>query len=93
MKATWNNQILAESDNTIIIEGNHYFPPSSVNMKFFKESETKTTCPWKGEATYYSVFVDGKENKDAAWHYPSPKDAAEEIKNHIAFSPGVEVTE
>jgi len=93
MKAIWNDKILAESDRTIIVENNHYFPASSLRMELFKSSETKTRCPWKGEASYYSIIVDGEENKDAAWYYPSPKEAAKEIKDHVAFGRGVEVTE
>lgn len=91
MKATWNSVLLAESDQTIVVEGNHYFPPESINKDYFQPSNTHTTCPWKGEASYYNVVVDGKENKDAAWYYPEPKTAAEEIKGHIAFWRGVKV--
>lgn len=93
MKATWINQILAESDETIVVENNHYFSASSVNMDYFISSETTTHCPWKGEASYYSIIVNGKENKDAAWYYPAPKKAAKEIKNRVAFWRGVEITE
>jgi len=93
MKAIWNGQVLAESDNTIIIENNHYFSPDSVNMAFFKPSNTHTACPWKGMASYYNVAVDGKENQDAAWYYPEPKDAAKGIKNYVAFWKGVTVEE
>ncbi len=91
MKAIWNNEIIAESDDTIVIEMNHYFPPESVNKDFLKKSDTHTTCPWKGEASYYSLNVTGKLNKDAAWFYPAPKKEAEEIKNYIAFWKGVVV--
>lgn len=91
MKAIWNNQILAESDNTVVIEGNHYFPPESLNKSFFKSSELHTTCPWKGQASYYTITVDGKENKDAAWYYTQPSELAKAIKNHVAFWRGVEV--
>ena len=91
MKATWRDAVLAESDNTIVIEGNHYFPPGSVNREFFKESNTHTTCNWKGEASYYEVAVAGEINKDAAWYYPEPKEAAKEIKNYVAFWKGVKV--
>ncbi|MCH7771428.1 MAG: DUF427 domain-containing protein [Bacteroidetes bacterium] len=92
-KAIWNNKILAESDNTEIVEGNHYFPADSVNREYFKDSETRSTCPWKGEASYYNIEVDGKTNLDAAWYYPEPKPAANNIKNYVAFWNGVEVTD
>jgi uncharacterized protein (DUF427 family) len=91
MKATWNGQIIAESNKTIVIENNHYFPPSDIQKEFFKSSETHSTCPWKGAASYYSLEVDGQQNKDAAWYYPEPKDAAKEIKNYVAFWKGVKV--
>ncbi|MFC0263729.1 DUF427 domain-containing protein [Fontibacter flavus] len=91
MKAIWNNQIIAESGTTIQIEGNHYFPAETIKKEFFKPSETQTTCPWKGVASYYHVEVDGKTNKDAAWYYPDTKPAAREIKNYVAFWKGVEV--
>ena len=91
MKATWNNTILAESDDTAVVEGNHYFPPQSIKREYFQESATHTTCPWKGEASYYNVVVDGQINKDAAWYYPDPKPAAAEIKDHVAFWRGVKV--
>ena len=91
MKAVWNNATIAESDNTVVIEGNHYFPADSINKDYFQRSETHSTCPWKGIASYYNVVVDGKTNADAAWYYPEPKDAAKEIKDHIAFWRGVEV--
>lgn len=93
MKAIWENQTLAESDNTIVVEGNHYFPPESVKQEFFRASETHTTCPWKGVASYYSIDVGGKVNGDAAWFYPEPKDAAKQIKNYVAFWRGVKVSE
>ena len=93
MKAIWENQILADSNETIIIENNHYFPPSSLNTQFFKKSNTTTVCPWKGTASYYNILVNNKENIDAAWYYPSPKEAASEIINHVAFWHGVEVIE
>jgi uncharacterized protein (DUF427 family) len=93
MKAVWNGATLAESDKTIITEGNHYFPPDAVNRAYFSESATHTTCPWKGEASYYSVVVNGQENKDAAWYYPAPKDAAKQITNYVAFWHGVQVTD
>jgi uncharacterized protein (DUF427 family) len=91
MKATWNGTTLAESDKTIVIEGNHYFPPDSVNREYFQKSDTHSTCPWKGEASYYNVVVDGQANKDAAWYYPDPKPAAAEIRDYVAFWRGVKV--
>ncbi len=90
-KAMWNGVVLAESDKTEVVEGNQYFPPESVKHEYFKETSTHTTCPWKGLASYYTIEVDGKENKDAAWYYPAPKDAAKQIKDHVAFWKGVEV--
>lgn len=91
MKAIWNGQILAESDKTIVIEGNHYFPPESINDDYFKSSDTHTTCPWKGLASYYSLDVHGETNKDAAWYYPKISDLAKGIKGYVAFWKGVEV--
>ena len=91
MKAIWNNQVLAESNDTIVIEGNHYFPPQSINEIFFKPSNTHTHCPWKGEASYYNLEVNGKINQDAAWYYPVTKEAAKPIEGYIAFWKGVEV--
>ena len=91
MKAEWNGEVIAESDNTVVIENNHYFPPDSVRRKYLQPSSTTTACPWKGTAHYYSVVIDGKENSDAAWFYPSPKDAAAEIKDHVAFWRGVKI--
>ncbi len=91
MKAVWNGVTLAESDETIVIEGNHYFPSESVYREFFADSATHTTCSWKGKASYYHIVVEGKENHDAAWFYPNPKDAASQIKDHVAFWKGVEV--
>lgn len=94
MKATFNGKVVAESDHTEVVEGNHYFPPESVRKEYLKESNTHSTCPWKGEASYYSVNVEGKDAHDAAWYYPEPKDAARNIKNHVAFYTNkVEVTE
>ncbi len=90
-KATWNGVVLAESDQTEIIEGNQYFPPNSINKAYFKESKQHSMCPWKGEASYYTIEVNGKENKDAAWYYPTPKSAASSIKNYVAFWHGVQV--
>ena len=92
MKAEWNGKVIAESDDTIVIEGNHYFPETSIKKEFFKASGTQTTCPWKGIASYYSVEVDGQENKDAAWYYANPKSAAAPIKNRVAFWKGVKVS-
>jgi len=91
MKATWHNTEIARSDDTVVVEGNHYFPPDSIRREFLQPSSTHTTCPWKGEASYYNVVVNGETNKDAAWYYPEPKEAAAEIKNHIAFWRGVRV--
>lgn len=90
-RATWNNAVLARSDKTIIVEGNHYFPPDSVNTQFLLESATNTICRWKGKASYYDVVVDGKVNRDAAWYYPEPKAAASHITGYIAFWHGVRV--
>jgi uncharacterized protein (DUF427 family) len=91
MKATWNGAILAESDQTIEVEGNQYFPPDTINKEYFQESDTHTVCGWKGEASYYNVVVNGQTNKDAAWYYPSTKPAADEIKGYVAFWRGVKV--
>ncbi|WP_298754563.1 DUF427 domain-containing protein [uncultured Psychroserpens sp.] len=93
MKAIWNNQIIAESNNTVVIENNHYFPHESIKKEFFKPSDTHTTCAWKGEASYYTLEVDGKENRDAAWYYPEVSQLAKSIKGHVAFWRGVEVTD
>lgn len=90
-KATWNGAVIAESDRCVVVEGNQYFPPDAINSDYFQPSDTQTTCPWKGVASYYSVVVDGQVNKDAAWYYPTPKDAANNIKDHIAFWRGVKV--
>jgi len=93
MKALWKNQIIAESDETVIVEGNHYFPISSVNMSLLQESNHSSYCPWKGTASYYSIEVDGETNKDAAWFYAEPKTKAEHIKRHLAFWKGVQIIE
>ncbi len=93
MKAAWNGTIVAESNDTRVVEGNHYVPPNSVNREYFSDSRTTTMCPWKGDASYYTLEVAGARNEDAAWYYPTPKDAAAEIKGYIAFWRGVEVTE
>jgi uncharacterized protein (DUF427 family) len=89
--ATWNGQIVARSDETIVVEGNHYFPPSSVDSRFLVDSATSTVCPWKGTASYYDVVVDGETNAAAAWYYPDPKPAASDIKGYVAFWKGVSV--
>ncbi len=93
MKAIWNNTVIAESNETIIIEFNHYFPADSVNMEYLKKSSFQTTCPWKGVASYYDIVVDGRENHEAAWYYPEPKLKAHRIKGYIAFWKGVEIIE
>ncbi|MBW4501411.1 MAG: DUF427 domain-containing protein [Scytonema hyalinum WJT4-NPBG1] len=90
-KAIWNGAVLAESDNTVVVESNHYFPPDSVNKQYFKESDTHTTCPWKGLASYYTIEVDGQANKDAAWYYPDAKEKAKQIEGYVAFWRGVKV--
>ena len=84
---------MAESDDTVVVEGNHYFPEADVRTEYFEPSQTHSICPWKGEASYRSVVVDGQRNEDAAWYYPEPKDAAKEISDRVAFWNGVEVTE
>ena len=91
MKAIWNKAVIAESEDTIVVENNHYFPADAVKKEFLKTSDTHTTCPWKGEASYFGIEVEGKLNKDAAWYYPDPKEAAKEIKDYVAFWKGVEV--
>ncbi len=93
MKAIWNNKVLAESNETVVIEGNHYFPASSVIQDLLKPSDTVYECPWKGTANYYNLSVAGAENPDAAWYYANPKDAAKEIAGHIAFGNGVQIVE
>jgi uncharacterized protein (DUF427 family) len=90
-RAVWNGAVLAESDRTVVVEGNHYFPPESIRREHFKESSTHTVCGWKGTASYYDVEVGGKVNKDAAWYYPAPLPAANNIKGHVAFWKGVQV--
>lgn len=90
-RAVWNGAVLAESNDTKKVEGNHYFPADSINRQYFKKSSTKTVCPWKGTASYYDIEVDGKVNSNAAWYYPSPSKAAAGIKGHIAFWGGVKV--
>jgi uncharacterized protein (DUF427 family) len=93
IRATWNGAVLAESDDTVVVEGNHYFPPQDVRDEYFEASDTHSHCPWKGEASYRSVVVDGVRNDDAAWYYPEPKDAAKEITDRVAFWSGVTVEE
>jgi uncharacterized protein (DUF427 family) len=90
-KATWNGTVLAESDDVQIVEGNVYFPPDSLKEEYLKKSDTHSTCPWKGLANYYHIEVGGETNRDAAWYYPEPKDAAKHIKDHVAFWKGVKV--
>ena len=91
MKAIWKNVTLAESSDTVLVEGNHYFPPDSIHKDYFQESNRRSICSWKGEARYYHVVVNGEVNEDAVWYYPEPSDAAKEIKNRVAFWKGVEV--
>lgn len=90
-KATWNGVVLAESDQTEIVEGNHYFPSESVKKEYLKSSDHHSVCPWKGTASYYSLEVNGEVNENAAWYYPDPSDAAKQIKDHVAFWKGVTV--
>jgi uncharacterized protein (DUF427 family) len=91
MRATWRDAVLAESDETVVVEGNHYFPEDAVRREHFRASATHTTCPWKGEASYYDIVVGAEINRDAAWYYPHPKDAAKEIAGHVAFWKGIKV--
>ena len=93
MRATWNGAVIAESDDTVVVEGNHYFPADAVDRSVLRPSATHTVCPWKGTASYYTVEVDGETNPDAAWYYPDPKPAATQIKDRVAFWKGVEVTD
>ena len=93
MKAIWKGTVIAESDDTVLVEGNHYFPAAAVDKRYLLPSNTKTHCHWKGEAHYHTVFVDGDANPDAAWFYPAPSEAAAQIKDRIAFWKGVQVTE
>jgi uncharacterized protein (DUF427 family) len=92
MKAIWNNTVVAESDDTIVVEGNHYFPATSIKREYFKQSDLTSVCSWKGEANYYDIEVNGKTNKDAAWFYATPKTAAKHIAGYIAFWKGVSVS-
>lgn len=91
MKAIWNGTVIAESEDTVVVEGNHYFPRDSVDEQLVEAGSLRTTCPWKGQASYLSLTVDGETNRDAAWFYPEPKDAAAEIKDRVAFWRGVDV--
>lgn len=93
MRAVWNGTVVAESDDTVVVEGNHYFPPDSVAREYVAPSDTHSTCPWKGEASYYSLEVAGQRNPDAAWYYPAPMEAAAQIRDHVAFWRGVTVEE
>jgi uncharacterized protein (DUF427 family) len=93
MKAIWNDTVIAESDDTVVVEGNHYFPLGAVNKALLKDSSKTTACPWKGTANYYTLSVDGTENADAAWYYAEPKDAASEIAGRVAFWRGVQVVD
>ena len=91
MKAVWNDTVIAESDDTVVVEGNHYFPSYSIKSEFFSKTETNTSCPWKGMASYYSVTVNGKTNTDCAWYYPMPSKEAEKLKDRVAFWNGIQV--
>lgn len=91
MKAVWNGAVIAESDDTVVVEGNHYFPMSAVERSYLRESDYSTHCFWKGEARYWSLEVNGKRNADAVWYYPSPKPEAEHIRDRVAFWRGVQV--
>jgi uncharacterized protein (DUF427 family) len=91
MRATWNGTVIAESDDTVVVENNHYFPRESLREDLIRESATHTVCPWKGTASYYTLEVDGRTNPDAVWYYPEPKDAAAEIRGRVAFWKGVVV--
>lgn len=93
MKAIWNGKVIAESNETIVVEGNHYFPEDAINKEYFNESETHTVCGWKGTASYYDIVVDGEKNADAAWFYADAKTEAKNIENYVAFWKGVEVVE
>lgn len=93
MKAIWNDKVVAESDRTIEIEGNQYFPPESIKKEYFEKTDHNTVCPWKGEASYYTLKVDGKENKNAVWSYHEPKEEARALEDYLAFWNGVEVKE
>ncbi len=90
-KAIWNGAVLAESADTVVVENNHYFPHDAINKEYFQASDTHTTCPWKGVASYYSIAVNGQTNKDAAWYYPTAKEKAKNIENYVAFWKGVKI--
>jgi len=90
-KAVWNGRTVADSDETRLVQGSHYFPPDSIDRRYFRASPTRSVCPWRGEASYLTIEVDGEVNEDAAWFYPNPKDAAREIKDHVAFWRGVQI--
>jgi len=92
-KAIWKDHVIAESADTVMVEGNHYFPPNSIEQEFLAPTQTQTVCPWKGTASYFTLEVDGEKNTDAAWSYPEPKEAAENIRDHYAFWKGVTVTD
>lgn len=91
MKATWKEAVLAQSGDTVVVESNHYFPAEAINREYFRASSTHSHCPWKGEASYYDVVVDGETNQDAAWYYPEPTEAAAAIKGRVAFWKGIKV--
>jgi uncharacterized protein (DUF427 family) len=93
MKAVWNGTVIAESDDTVVVEGNHYFPRASLRDDVVRSSDTHTVCPWKGTASYYSLELDGAQSRDAVWYYPEPKSAAKQIKDRVAFWKDVKVTE
>jgi len=93
VRAIWNGKVIAESNDTVVVEGNHYFPRESVDQSVLVDSSKHTTCPWKGEASYFSLDVDGETNRDAAWYYPQPKSAAAQIQDRVAFWRGVTVSE
>jgi uncharacterized protein (DUF427 family) len=93
MKATWENVVLAESNQTVVVEGNHYFPPDSIKREYLQASDTHSTCPWNGIASYYNIQVGDQVNRDSAWYYPEPKEAARSIKDHLAFWRGVNIIE
>jgi uncharacterized protein (DUF427 family) len=91
VKAEWNGVVLAESENCEIVEGNYYFPPEAIKREYFEDSQTHTTCSWKGVASYYTINIEGEKNPDAAWYYPNPKEKAAQIKDYVAFWRGVKV--
>lgn len=93
MRAIWNGQVVAESNDTVVVESNHYFPADSINKEFYADSDATSICPWKGEAHYYTITVEGKTNPDAAWYYPTTKEAAKSIEGRVAFWRGVEVAD